>query len=60
MSWYMYDKEHKLGAFTEREREENEEGTAMELRPVKRKTGAKDGERREGLIVGVGQTESEK
>jgi hypothetical protein len=54
ISWYMYEKEHRLGAFAEREREENEEGTAVEFRPVKRKTGAKDGERKEGLIVGVG------
>jgi hypothetical protein len=62
MSWYTYEKEHKLGAFAEREREENEEGTAVELRHVKRKTGVKDGERREGSIVGVGvgEPESEK
>jgi hypothetical protein len=54
MSWYTYEKEHKLGVFAEREGEVNEEGIAVEFRPVKRKTGAKDGERREGLIVGVG------
>jgi hypothetical protein len=32
----------------------------VELRPVKRKTDAKDGDRREGLVVGVGEPESEK
>jgi hypothetical protein len=60
LSWYTYDKEHKLGAFAEREREENDGGTAVELRPVKRKMGAKDGEKGEGLIVGVGEPESER
>jgi hypothetical protein len=60
MSWYTYEKEHKLGAFAEREGKKNEEGTAVELRHVKRKTGAKNGERREGLSVGVGEPESEK
>jgi hypothetical protein len=62
MSWYTYEKEHKLGAFAEREREENEEGTAVEFRHVKSKTGVKDGdgEKRKGLIVDVGEPESEK